>query len=90
MIFDLLTPPQGPRGGAKKYVARPIHVSNSHIKFGWISSYGLGGDSITDRRTDRRMEAITITPSFFSKKSVVGINIDANRVKMYFKGAPSS
>ena len=55
-----------PRSGAKKKfdVARPIHVSNSHTKFGWISSYGLGGDSITDRRT----EAITISPSFFLKK----------------------
>ena len=41
-------------GRAKKMfdVARPIHVSNSHTKFGWISSNGLGGDSITDRRTD--------------------------------------
>ena len=54
MIFDLLTPPEGPRGrGKKKFdVACPIHVSNSHTKFGWISSNGLGGDSITDRRTD--------------------------------------
>ena len=54
MIFDLLTPPQSPRGrGQKKFdVARSIHVSNSHTKFGWISSNGLGGDSITDRRTD--------------------------------------
>ena len=31
------------------YFARPIHVSNSHTKFGLISSNGLGGDSITDR-----------------------------------------
>ena len=60
-------PPQGPRGrGQKKFdVARPIHVSNSHTKFGWISSNGLGGDSIRDRRTDRRTEAITISPSLF-------------------------
>ena len=60
MIFDLLTPPQGPRGrGQKKFdVARPIHVSNSHTKFGLISSNGLGGDGITDRRTDgqRRLQ----------------------------------
>ena len=50
MIFDLLAPPQGPRGrGQKKCaVAHPIHVSNSHTKFGWISSNGLGGDSVTD------------------------------------------
>ena len=50
MIFDLLAPPQGPRGqGQKKYAnARPIHLSNSHTKFGLISSNGLGGDSVTD------------------------------------------
>ena len=54
MIFDLLIPPQGPRGwGQKKfYVASPIHVSNSHTKFGWILSNGLGGDSIMDRQQD--------------------------------------
>ena len=59
--------PRAPGGGAKKKfdVARPIHVSNSQTKFGWISSNGLGGDSITDRRTDRRTEAITISPSLF-------------------------
>ena len=53
MIFDILTPPQGPRWlGQKKFaVACPIHVSNSITKFGWISSNGLGGDSITDRPT---------------------------------------
>ena len=46
-----LTPPQG--AGQKYYaVTRPIHVSNSHTKFGWISSNNLGGDSITDRQTD--------------------------------------
>ena len=31
-------------------------MSNSHTKFGWISSNGLGGDSITDGRTDRRTD----------------------------------
>ena len=42
-------------GAEKKFdVARPIHVSNSHTKFGWISSNGLRGDSITDRRMDER------------------------------------
>ena len=58
MIFDLFAPPQGPRGrGQKKCaVAHPIHVSNSHTKFGWISSNGLGGDSVTDGRTDRRTD----------------------------------
>ena len=46
--------PRAPGGGAKTnfYVARPIHVSNSHTKFVWISSNGLGGDSITDRQQD--------------------------------------
>ena len=50
MVFDRLTSPQGPRGQAKKKfaIAHPIYVSNSHIKFGLISSNGLGGDSITD------------------------------------------
>ena len=54
MIFDLLAPPQGPRGRSQKKsaVARPIHVSNSHTKYGWISSIGLGGDRVTDGRTD--------------------------------------
>ena len=50
MIFDLLAPPQG-WGKKNVAVARHIHVSNSHTKFGWISSNGLGGDSVTDRRT---------------------------------------
>ena len=45
--------PRAPGGGVKKiYVARPIHVSISRTKFGWISSNGLGGDSITDRQQD--------------------------------------
>ena len=57
MIFNDIWPfgpPQGPKGrGQKKCaVAHPIHVSNSHTKFGWISSNGLGGDSVTDGRTD--------------------------------------
>ena len=67
MLFDLLTPPQGPGSGAKKKfdVARPIHVSYLHTKFGWISSNSLGGDSITDGQTDGRTEAITISTSLF-------------------------
>ena len=75
MIFDLLAPPQGPRGrGQKKCaVAHPIHVSNSQTKFGRISFNGLGGDSVTDGRTDRRTdrrtdgwtEAIAISPTLF-------------------------
>ena len=52
MIFDLWPHPKVTRGGAKFFfaVARPIHVSSSHSKFVWISSNGLGGDSITDRQ----------------------------------------
>ena len=74
MIFELLAPPQGPGGGAKKCAAvRPIHVSNSHTKFGWISSNGLGGDSVMDGQTDGRMEVITISPTLFKKS--VGIKI---------------
>ena len=54
MIFDLLAPPWAPGGGTKtkSAVARLIHVTNSHTKFGWILSNGLGGDSVTDGRTD--------------------------------------
>ena len=44
--------PRAPGGGEKIAIARLIYVSNSHTKFGWISSNGLRGDSITDRRTD--------------------------------------
>ena len=53
--------PRSPGGGAKKKfdVARPIYVSNSRTKFGWISSNGIGGDSITDRQTDGRMDGRT-------------------------------
>ena len=35
-------------------VACPIHVSNSHTKFGLIPSNGLGGDGITDIWTNGR------------------------------------
>ena len=62
MIFDLLAP----GGGAKNKcaVAHPIHVSNSHTKFGLISSNGLGGDNVTDGR--RQLQY----PRRFFKKSV--------------------
>ena len=52
--FDILAPPQGPRrrGQKKCAVACSIHVSSSHTKFGWISSNGLGKDSIMDGQTD--------------------------------------
>ena len=51
------------------------NVSNSPTKFGWISSDGLGRDSITDGRTD----AITISPSLFFEKRG-----DNNMVSDYF------
>ena len=46
--------PRDPVGGAQKKIdaARPIHVRNSHTKFGLISSNGLGRESITDRQQD--------------------------------------
>ena len=50
-------------------------MSSSHTKFGWSSSNGLGGDSITDEP-----EAITI--SFF-KKSVGIIKHYCNDVDGY-------
>ena len=48
--------PRAPGDGAKKffYDVHPIHVSNSHTKFGRISSNGLGGVSITDGQTEGR------------------------------------
>ena len=54
MIFDLLTMPRTLGGGAKIVfaVAQPIHVSNTHTEYGWISSNGLGGDSITVGRVE--------------------------------------
>ena len=64
-IFNDIWPfgpsPRAPGGGAKKKcaVAHPIHVSNSHIEFGWISSNGLGGDSVTDGRMDRQTDGRT-------------------------------
>ena len=68
MLLDLLAPPQGTKGGGAKTkcaVARPINVSNSHTKFGWISSNFLGGDRVTDGR--RRLQ---YPQRFFLKKSV--------------------
>ena len=92
MIFDILAPPQSPRGRGNKNVPLHayfksnqvywykvqshvysytrtitdiIHVSNSHTKFGWISSNGLGGDSVTDGPTHEQMEAIAISLMLF-------------------------
>ena len=44
--------------GQKCDFACPIHMSNSHTKFGLILSNSLGGDSVADVR----MEAIAISP----------------------------
>ena len=73
MIFNDIWPfgpSPGPLGaGPKKNcaVAHPIHVSNTHThtKFGWNSSNGLGGDSVTDGQTDGRTEAIAISLTLF-------------------------
>ena len=43
-------------------------MSNSHTKFGWISSNGLGGDSITDGRTDGRTDGGNNNMPFAFKK----------------------
>ena len=54
-MFEILPLP-GPQGVGQKTCAvahTPMNVSNSHTKFGWISSNGLGGDSITHRLTNR-------------------------------------
>ena len=73
MIFDLLTRPQGPRGGAKiSVVARTIYMSSLYTNYGWISFNGLDADSIIDRWVDgwidRWTGAITISPLLFFKK----------------------
>ena len=61
----------GPQGaGPKKCaVARLIHVTNSHIKFCWISFNGLGGDSVMDGPTDGRTDGgdCNIPDSFLKK-----------------------
>ena len=61
MIYLTFWPlPRAPGGGAKKSaVAHPIHVSNSNTKFGWISSNGLGGDSLRNGQTDGRTDGWT-------------------------------
>ena len=49
MIFDLLAPPKGPRGWAKKCRCTP-HSCKQHIHQIWLDD--LRGDSVTDGRTD--------------------------------------
>ena len=53
-IDPFLPLPRAPGGGTKNHcaVACPLHVSNSHTKFGWILSNGLVGDSVADGRTN--------------------------------------
>ena len=64
-------PLPGPQevGQKKCAVAHPIHVSNSHTKFGWISSNGLG-DSVTDGRMDGRTDGgdCNIPDAFLKKR----------------------
>ena len=59
--------PQG-QGQKKNAVACPIHVSNSHTKFGWMWSNGLGGDSVMDGQMDRRDGGDCNIPNAFFKK----------------------
>ena len=42
MIYRHFDPSPGPQGEGpnKTAIARPIHVSNLHTQFGWISSNG--------------------------------------------------
>ena len=40
--------------GKKKNLLLHAYSCNSHTKFGWISSNGLGGDPIMDRQTEGR------------------------------------
>ena len=47
------SPPQGSEGGAKSVLLHTPSMRETHTKFGWISSIGLGGDSVTVGRTDR-------------------------------------
>ena len=57
-------------------VASPIYVSNSHTKFGWISSNCLGGDSIMDGWIDRRTYGIANNIFFVFFKKSMGIIIE--------------
>ena len=85
MIFDFWPLP---RGWAKKKfdVARPIHVSNSHTKFGWISSNGLGGENITDRRTDGQTDGgdYNIPFAFLKKRGDNNIFTRGKSRRVYF------
>ena len=70
--------PRAPGGGAQKKiaVARTIHVSNSHTKFGLISSNGFGGESITEGRTQARVPYYKLTRAFSSGElKIVPLNM---------------
>ena len=69
--FWPFNPSPGPQEAGENAIARLIYVSNSHTKFSWILSNGLGGDSITDRRTDRRMVGGNYNIPFAFLKNVV-------------------
>ena len=73
LIFWPLQRAPGGQGKNKFAVGSLVILSNSHIKFGWIWSNELGGDSITDRRmnglTDGRWR-LQNPLRFFFKKSV--------------------
>ena len=58
--------PRAPWGGKNNCCYTPLHVSNSHTKFGWISANGLEGDSVTVGRMEGGNCNIPI--AFFKKR----------------------
>ena len=67
MKFIVLPLPEG-----QKYaVARPNHMGNSHTQFGWISSESLGGDSVTDRRTEEAPSTVAFLEDIDSKVTIL-------------------
>ena len=52
MILHLLTFPEGPRSGAKIGCSSELCTLNGLISI----NHGLGGDIITDSRTDRQAD----------------------------------
>ena len=66
-------------------VARPIHVSNSHTKSGWISSNGLGGDCITDGQTDGgdyNSLFLKKTPGDYNTRAIVVLNLSNDKPRI--------
>ena len=70
MIFDRFTLPRFAGAGQKSCgVARPISVSNSHTKFGWILS-NCSRISMTDGQMDIQTDGgVYNSPFIFLKKS---------------------